>query len=130
MQVMVPLVRFYRRNEGIGKGDFVFLKYSIATLKKMTGERLVFFSLAARMEEQMKRWSPVRTGRLRKSIRVVVRMTARTTTFMLIFEHYGMYQEFGTELISPRPFVRPALYVNDGAIKKLGGQIVFRREGI
>ena len=68
---------------------------------------------AVRMVQESRRIVPVRTGRLRASIRVgpdreAGRVGAAATTIIADAPYAG-YVEFGTSRMSPRPYLRPAV---------------------
>lgn len=80
-----------------------------------------------KVAEAARNSAPVRTGRLKGSIRVTKgahRVEIEAT------EYYAQFVEFGTSKMAPEPFMEPALAANEGgfaddlakaAMKALGG---------
>ena len=62
--------------------------------------------IAREIEAEAKRNAPVRTGRLRASIRTVKRGDAHYTVGTNV--HYAPYVEFGTRKMAAKPYLRPA----------------------
>jgi HK97 gp10 family phage protein len=62
---------------------------------------------ADKITERAKELAPVDTGALRDSIK---NYSIGRTYYVGCYVPYGWYMEFGTANISPRSFLRPALY--------------------
>lgn len=58
-----------------------------------------------------RRKAPVRTGRLRDSIKVIPDPDT-PGAYRVVMAWWGIFPEFGTEHESPKPFMRPAASLN------------------
>lgn len=66
--------------------------------------------LAADIREDVQNRVPVKTGKLRRSVRVSVRQSAKGLTATIrVGAFYGKFIEFGMHNQAPRPFFRPAV---------------------
>lgn len=67
--------------------------------------------LAADIREDVQRRVPVKSGKLRRSVRVTVRKNGRGLLATIrVGAFYGKFIEFGTSEQPPRPFFRPAVH--------------------
>jgi hypothetical protein len=87
-----------------------------------------FISLAKNIEAMIKRWCPIETGRLVKSILAGVQSSGKQINMILFLEDYGLIKEFGSSRVPARPFIRPALDSFKKQITELGGTIIFRNK--
>lgn len=77
---------------------------------------------AREIVELAKQFAPVRTGRLRNSIRY--RIAGFMSWIIEASVYYAGFVEFGTSKMAARPFMRPAIYiVSPKARREIGKQI-------
>ncbi|MBU3897088.1 MAG: hypothetical protein KJ697_04115 [Nanoarchaeota archaeon] len=68
---------------------------------------LIFISSRELIEQEAKRLSPVKTGRHRDGIHLVHKLLQITIADS---DDYGIFLEFGTIKMSPKPHFRPGFY--------------------
>jgi len=96
--------------------------YGAKVISKINGENKKIIKKACLMvERDAKKLCAVDTGRLRSSITYEIEGTTGKVGTNV---DYAKYIEFGTEKMSPQPYLRPALHKNEKAILQLFKKII------
>lgn len=100
----------------------------LAALSQQPKAKKQLRELANKVRDDARRMAPVKTGALRRSIRVVNSYDAasRTVTYRVGWDKsiawYGALVEFGTEKQRAQPHLRPAAHRNGGVAPTAGGE--------
>ena len=110
--------------EGLKKVDSALWRLSRAILI-ISGEALKLASEVCVSEAQ--RLAPVKTGRLRDSIRILEDGGGYTVVGSDL--HYAPYVEYGTSRMAPKPYLRPAAERARDSVEEFFVEVVSREAG-
>lgn len=100
----------------------------LAALSQQPKAKKQLRELANKVRDDARRMAPVKTGALRRSIKVVNSYDpeTKTVTYRIGWDKkiawYGALVEFGTEKQRPQPHLRPAAHRNGGVAPGSGGE--------